>query len=146
MQGSRSHIKGIEVIDAVISVKGDTARSRFDISLTHRNDSICTVVGDDLGDTEQLLIVVRVSVVDYSEQLVHRQHKVGRHLFDESDAVRLLSQTEKQAYGVVDDPSVEVDDLRRRHFKIIVAVIIRYILNRDRLALWFRSSSKQIIA
>ena len=56
---------------------------------------------------------MRICVVYDTEKLVHREHKVGRYLLDEGDAVSLLSETEQQAYGVVDYPSVEVDYLGR---------------------------------
>ena len=119
-------VEGIEIVYAVVSVEGDTAGSGFDIGFAHRYDSISAVVGDDLRDTEKFLVVMRVCVIDYTEELlvvmrvsvvndteklVYRQHEVRGYLFYKGNAVCLLSKAEQQTDRVVDDPSVEVDDL-----------------------------------
>jgi hypothetical protein len=52
-----------------------------------------------------------VSVVNDTEKLVDREHKIGGDLLDKGYAVSLLSEAEEKTDRVVDDPSVEVDDL-----------------------------------
>ena len=89
---------------------------------------------------------MRICVVYDTEKLVHREHKVGRYLLDEGDAVSLLSETEQQAYGVVDYPSVEVDYLGRGHLHAVVAVVVGDILDSDSLSFGLGSSSQQVIA
>ena len=77
LKSSGSNIEGIEIINTVVAVEGDTAGCGFDVGFTHGYDSVCAVVCDNLRDTEKLLVVVRVSVVDDTEKFVYREHEVG---------------------------------------------------------------------
>ena len=146
LEGSRGDIEGIEIIDAVVAVEGNTAGGGFDICLAHGDDGVSAVVGDDFGDTEEFLVVMGVSVIDDPEELIDREHEVGRHLFDEGDAVCFLSKAEQETDRVIDYTSVEVDDLRRGHFEGIVSVIVGDILDSDSFSLRFGRSAEEVIA
>ena len=61
------YVEGVEVVDAVVAVKRDSAGGCLDVCFTHGYDSIGAVVGDNLRYPEKLLVIVRIGIINYSE-------------------------------------------------------------------------------